>query len=61
MPKRQATSSKSGQSTAAIIVRLVILRLANKRAAMISAPISRGSGVAKSTRSASKATTPLIV
>jgi hypothetical protein len=42
---RQETRSSKGQSTAAIIVRLVILRLASNRAAMINAPISRGSGV----------------
>jgi len=50
-----------GQSTAAIIVRLVILRLASSRAAMIKAPISRGSGVENRTSSATSATTPLIV
>ncbi len=61
MAKRQETSSSSGQSTAAIIVRLVILRLARSKAAMIKAPISRGSGVAKRTSKATTATPPLIV
>ena len=50
---RHATRSSSGQSTVAIIVRLVILRLASSSAAMISAPISRGSGVANRSSSAS--------
>ncbi len=60
-PKRQANNSKSGQSTAAIIVRLVNLRLARRSAAITSAPISRGSAVVKRASSASVAITPLIV
>ena len=58
---KHETRSSKGQSTAAIIVRLVILRFASNRAAMISAPISRGSGVVNSTSNASMATPPLIV
>ena len=45
----------------AIIVRLVILRFASNKAAMISAPVSRGSGVVNRTSNASIATAPLIV
>jgi hypothetical protein len=59
--KRQTKSSSKGQSTAAIIVRLVNLRLASSNAAITRPPISRGSGVAKSTSSMTRATRPLMV
>ncbi len=58
---RHETSRSSGQSIAAIIVRLVILRFASSNAAMISAPVSRGSEVRNSSKSSRTATAPLIV
>ncbi len=59
--KRQTNSSSSGQSTDAIMVRLVILRLESRIAAISSPPISRGSGVMNSPSSSAIATTALIV
>ena len=58
---RQATSSSSGQSTVAIIVRLVIRRFASSSAAMISAPVSRGSGVENRISNTISATPALII
>ena len=60
MAKRQANSSRSGQSTAAIMVRLVILRFDINSAAISSPPISRGSGVMNSSSRSAIATSPLI-